>query len=294
MHPSTSKATDDFAEKQVLDLGPAKLCYRRAGQGPALVLLHGFPLSGLTWRNVVPLLAKEFTCYAFDLVGLGCSTSSDLVDFSSPGQAAVLQRALRAAGIESYTLLGNDTGGWVARELALLERERVTHLVLTNTEIPGHRPPWIPMYQFLARLPGSSSVFRGIISSRRIRRSAVAFGGCFTDLDRIDGEVFDLFLKPLITSQERLSDVLRFLVQMRFDRLDRFRELHANLAMPVSFVWSVADPTFPEKDARAMLSRFSNVAGFTSVPRGKLFFYEEHPELLAEAVLRQNDRVRVS
>jgi pimeloyl-ACP methyl ester carboxylesterase len=55
--------------------------------------LHGFPLSGLTWRKLVPALARRFTC--------------------------------------------PDTGGWIALELALLERERVTHLLLTNTEIPG-------------------------------------------------------------------------------------------------------------------------------------------------------------
>jgi pimeloyl-ACP methyl ester carboxylesterase len=80
------------------------------------VLLHGFPLSGLTWRRLVPTLSKRFTCYAFDLVGLGDSRSRAAADFSSPGQGAVMRQALRALGVSSYALLGNDTGGWVARE----------------------------------------------------------------------------------------------------------------------------------------------------------------------------------
>lgn len=279
------QASDEFSNRQFVDVGNARVCYRKTGAGPALVFLHGFPLSGLTWRNVVPKLAKPFTCYAFDLVGLGNTTSSDPSDFSSQGQAAVLQRALLAQGVSSYALMGSDTGGWVARELALLEPERVTHLVLTNTEIPGHRPPWVPFYQRIARLRGSSFVFRRILTSHRVRRSAAAFGGCFEDLDLIDGEFFEQFLSPLVRSQERLSTALRFLLRMKFERLDRFSELHGKLSMPVAFLWGADDPTFPEAIARAMVSQFPNVAHFKSIPNGKLFVYEEQPDTVAESAL---------
>jgi len=196
----------------------------------------------------------------------------------------VMQQALRALGVSSYALLGNDTGGWVARELALLDAGRVTHLALTNTEIPGHRPPWIPLYQRLARLPGSDFGFRRILGSRRLRRSPLAFGGCFADLDFIDGEFEELFVRPLVTQPRRLKSALRFMVLMNFRWLDRLREAHGKLSMPVSFLWGAADPTFPERHARAMLPQFPNVAGFTSVPNAKLFFYEEQPELVARWV----------
>ncbi|HYR90093.1 MAG TPA: alpha/beta hydrolase [Terriglobia bacterium] len=59
-----------------------------------------------------------------------------------------MQGALSALGVSS-SLIGNDSGGWIARELALLEPGQVTRLVLTNTEIPGHRPPWIWLYRWL-------------------------------------------------------------------------------------------------------------------------------------------------
>jgi pimeloyl-ACP methyl ester carboxylesterase len=150
--------------------------------------------------------------------------------------------------------------------------------------MPGHRPPWIRQYQLLARLPGGMVLFQSIVASRRLRRSAIAFGGCFKDLDLIDGEFYDEFLAPLITSRERLARALRFLVYMRFGPLDRFRELHGTLSMPVAFIWGADDPTFPEPAARAMASQFPNVASFTSVPRAKLFFYEEQPELVAGLV----------
>lgn len=280
-----AEAAAEFATRRFVDAGEARVCYRKAGQGPALVLVHGFPLSGLTWRKVVPALAQRFTCYAFDLVGFGDTTSPAAYDFSSEGQGAVIQRALRAIDVSSYALMGNDTGAWIARELALLEPQNVTHLVLTNTEIPGHRPPWIPLYQRLSTLPGASIGFRQVLASRFMRRSGMGFGGCFTNLELIDGEFTELFVAPLVATPNRVASLVQFLVQMKFVRLDRFAQLHGKLTMPVSFVWGAADPTFPEHNARAMISQFPNVAGFASIPSGKLFIQEEFPEQVAALTL---------
>jgi haloalkane dehalogenase len=280
-----SQGTDGFADKRFADLGQGRVCLRTAGRGPALVLLHGFPLSGLTWRKVVPQLAEHFTCYALDLIGLGDSTSPVAADFSSQGQAALFQRVLSAQGVSSYALLGNDTGGWIARELALLDPGRVTHLVLMNTEMPDHRPPWIPLYQRLARLPGSGFVLRHMLGSRGVRRSGMGFGGCFDDLDLIDGEFTDLFVAPILSSPDRLASMLRFLKEMNFARLDRFRDLHGHLSMPVSFLWGAADPTFPEPLARAMASQFPNATGFRTIPKGKLFVQEEQPDTVAQLII---------
>jgi pimeloyl-ACP methyl ester carboxylesterase len=284
MIPSDGAAAE-FATRHFVDVGAARVCYSKVGQGPALVLLHGFPLSGLTWRKVVPALSQRFTCYALDLIGLGGSTSRDAVDLSSPGQAAVFQRALRALDVSTYFLMGNDTGGWIARELALLEPQRVTRLLLTNTEIPGHRPPWIPLYQRLARLPGSRIAFRRVMASRFMLRSPMGFGGCFADLNMIDGEFLQLFIAPILASPERIASLSQFLIQMKFQRLDQFAELHGKLTMPVGFVWGAADPTFPEARARAMTSQFPHVVDFRSIPNGKLFFYEEQPDEVAKLVL---------
>lgn len=275
---------NEFATRHSVEVGRARVCYRKVGQGPALVLLHGFPVSGLTWRHVVPRLAPRFTCYALDLMGLGDSISPEPADFSSEGQAVLFQRVLSTQGISSYALVGNDTGGWIARELALLDPTRVTHLALMNTEIPGHRPPWIPIYQRLVRLPGSRRLLRLLLASRLLRRSGMGFGGCFENRDLIDGEFRDLFLSPLLSSPDRLASMARFLMEMKFSRLDRFRELHAKLSMPVGFLWAAADPTFPEPLARAMASQFPNVVHFWSIPRGKLFVQEEQPDEVARLI----------
>lgn len=261
--------------------GAANIRWRKTGQGPALVFLHGFPLSGEAWDKVVAHLSARFTCITLDLIGLGGSTSTSDGDFSSPGQARAMKAALTELGLSPYGLVGNDTGGWIARELALIDGVRVQRLLLANTEIPLHRPPWIPLYQTLAHWPGTGAGFRLMLRSRAYRRSPMAFGGCFHDLTLLDGAFHTTFIAPLIASSARIEGATRFLRQMKFKRLDEFAQLHAKLAMPVSLVWGADDPTFPVKRARAMMAQFPNAAGFHEVARAKLLVFEERPDEVA-------------
>lgn len=267
-------------------VGKASVHWRREGSGPAIVFLHGFPLSGHTWDQVLPHLRDRFTCYTPDLIGLGQSHSTAGDDYSSPGQARAFQGMLSELGVGSYALVGNDTGGWVARELALVDTPRVSHLILTNTEIPFHRPPWIPMYQVLAHVPGFGGVIRQLLRWRAFRRSSLVFGGCFHDLTHLDGEFHQRFIEPLVSSKERMDGALEFLRKMKFVRLDEFKELHRHLTMPTLFIWGANDPTFPEPAAREMMTQFPHVAGFHSIAKAKLFFYEEHPQEVARRIER--------
>ena len=271
---------------ETVQVGDAAVHWRWDGRGPAVVFLHGFPLSGETWDGVVSRLRDRFTCYAPDLIGLGRSHSAAAADHASQGQARALQGALRRLGVDAYALVGNDTGGWIARELALIDAPRVSRLVLTNTEIPFHRPPWIPMYQALAHVPGFKPAIRQVLRVAALRRSPLVFGGCFHDPARLEGEFHTRFVAPLLESDARLEGARRFLQHMKFARLDEFGRLHRELALPTLFVWGADDPTFPVRRARAMLPQFPNVAGFHEVKDAKLFVYEERPQEVAAQIER--------
>lgn len=281
---STASAAYDAASVQLIDAGDATLAHRRFGSGPALLFVHGFPLHGFTWRHVLPLLAPHFTCHVVDSAGKGDSTWRAETDFEFTGHARRLKAVADQLGLTRYGVVAQDTGATVARCLALADPERVERLVLINTEIPGHRPPWIVPYQYLMRLPGSPLTFRQLLRSRTFLRSGMGFGGCFSNLDLIDGEFHERFVAPYVQSARKTEGMARYLVGLHWHIVDALARRHKELRMPVLLVWGEADPTFPIDRARTMIPQFADCRGLTPVPGTKLLPHEEKPQVVADIV----------
>src|SRR5262249_13260530 len=127
------------APVEQVDTGTATLPCRRFGQGPPILLVHGFPLSGFTWRKVLPELAQRHTCWVPDLPGMGDSRWTEANDFSFPGQGRTLKALVDRLGLEHYSVVAQDTGGTFARYLALDDSGRLEKLVLSQ-----HRDPTPP------------------------------------------------------------------------------------------------------------------------------------------------------
>jgi pimeloyl-ACP methyl ester carboxylesterase len=272
------------APVETVDTGAARLPCRRFGSGPSLLFVHGFPLSGFTWRNLLPELSRHYTCWVPDLPGMGDSDWSDATDFSFPGQGRTLKVLADRLGLERYRVIAQDTGGTFARYLALEDRARVEKLILINTEIPGHRPPWIPLYQFLMLLPGTLAAFSLLLRSRAFLRSGMGFGGCFVDLDLIDGEFHDHVVAPLLQSPKRMEGMSRYLRGAQWGPVDALALDHARLTMPVELLWGADDPTFPLPLARAMVRQFPD-ARLVEIPGAKLLAHEEKPDDVTRAAL---------
>ncbi len=112
--------------------GPAgKLFARVGGEGPPLLLLHGFPQTHAMWHGVAPALAKTHTVVCLDLRGYGWSVAPH-----SEGGAAYSKRAMgedavavmAALGFQQFAIAGHDRGARVAYRLALDHPGRVTNL----------------------------------------------------------------------------------------------------------------------------------------------------------------------
>src|SRR4051812_935760 len=157
------------------DVGDAEIAYRTFGGGDPVLLVHGWPLSGFTFRALIPHLG-EYTAIAVDLPGAGDTRWRPNNDFTFTGQARNLQRFVDAAGLASFHVVAHDTGGTIARALALLAPGRVRSMTLIGTEIPGHRPPWIPLFQRTFALPGADVVFGMLARSNLFVRSSAGFG----------------------------------------------------------------------------------------------------------------------
>jgi haloalkane dehalogenase len=269
---------------QPVDTGTARLAVRRFGRGPALLLVHGFPLSGFTWRKVLPELAARYTCYVPDIPGMGESEWTDATDFSFPGQGHTLKALVDGLGLDRYAVLAQDTGGTFARCLALEDGARIEKLALINTEIPRHRPPWIPFYQFLMRVPGTLPVFSLLLRSRAFLRSGMGFGGCFRDLGLIDGDFHAHVIEPLVRSPQRRDGMRRYLRGAQWEPVDALEHDHRRLTMPVRLIWGADDPTFPVAYAHDMVKQFPD-AHLVEIPAARLLVHEEKPAEVARSVL---------
>ena len=109
---------------------------RHAGTGPAVLLLHGFPQTGLMWRDVAPLLAADFSVIVADLPGYGrsdCPADSDRsAAMAKRAMAAILVQAMRVAGHDRFAVVGHDRGGRVAYRAALDHPAAVTHVAVLD------------------------------------------------------------------------------------------------------------------------------------------------------------------
>ena len=270
VHPAFQSAP------HVVDLGHCRLAYRQLGAGKPVVFLHGYPLSSLTFRHIATGLADGFTCYLPDSPGLGETVWTEQTDFGFRSQAETIKAFIDALGLSSYAIVAHDTGATIARRLALIDPGRVSRMALIGTEIPGHRPPWIPFFQKIAR-PKQTGTFAFLMRQRWFRHSSAAFGGCFADRTLIDGEFFELFLRPLLADPRRITGQTRYLMGIDWALVDSLATGHGQIEAPVLLVWGEDDPVFPVALARAMANQLKHCAGFITIPGGKLFVQEEMP-----------------
>lgn len=114
----------------------ANLHVRRAGSGPPLLLLHGWPEFSLTWEPVMKRLADRFDLIAPDLRGFGDSDKPDGL-FGAADHARDLLALLDALGVERVGLVGHDVGGAVMQALARLAPEQFVGLFFFGFSYPG-------------------------------------------------------------------------------------------------------------------------------------------------------------
>ncbi len=113
-----------------------KLHYLTAGQGPAVILLHGYTQTSRMWRPIIPLLAEKFTVIAPDLPGIGDSgIPADGLDMKT---AAIRVHAFaKSLGVEKARVVGHDIGLMVAYAYAAQFPGEVEKLVVMDAFLPG-------------------------------------------------------------------------------------------------------------------------------------------------------------
>ncbi|MBZ6493688.1 alpha/beta fold hydrolase [Natrinema longum] len=128
---------DDFEHGQARVNG-VKLHYVTAGEGPPLVLLHGWPQTWYEWRDVIPELAADYTVIAPDLRGLGDS-EAPVSGYDKDTVATDVRELVSHLGFddEPIALVGHDWGMPTAYAYAAQYREDVRALCVLEAGLPG-------------------------------------------------------------------------------------------------------------------------------------------------------------
>jgi len=109
------------------------------GEGPPLLLIHGWPQTWYAWRMVMPALARDFRVIAVDQRGIGL-TDKPAGGYDTGSQADDMVALMAALGHRRFAVYGTDTGMPIAYALAADHRDRVQRLVVGEASLAGVAP----------------------------------------------------------------------------------------------------------------------------------------------------------
>ena len=281
-----ARAADLFrsAPDRYVDVGNGQVAVRSVGTGPDVLLVHGWPVSGATWRRLLPALAPHVRCHVVDLVGAGSSRFDRTVRITVGGHAEAVRRVVDALGLTDVAVVGHDSGGLIART-ALAGDPRVRAWGLVDTEQPqgAHWRFW--SFLWIRYVPRFETLLARAVTSRRLRRNEFVLGSAFADRSLLDGEFEEFFLRPLRDDPERRWAAGQLARRFDLGALDRLADLHGRITVPTQLVWGARDPFFPLAWTREMLPGFGGPVDLHVVEQGRLFVHEEFPDEVAAALL---------
>jgi pimeloyl-ACP methyl ester carboxylesterase len=126
-------AMQAHVDKRTVVAGDTTWSYYEGGQGPTIVLLHGFAANKETWLEMAKGLTDHFHVVIPDLPGWGESSRNEGGDYGVPAQAARLEAFAQAAGLQHFLLVGQSMGGAIAGVYAADHPERVAALALMSS-----------------------------------------------------------------------------------------------------------------------------------------------------------------
>ncbi|RAJ82290.1 pimeloyl-ACP methyl ester carboxylesterase [Chitinophaga dinghuensis] len=128
-------------KNQFMDVNGVKIHYVIGGQGPALVLVHGFGQNWYMWNRILPALSKHFTVIAPDLRGVG-ESGKPTSGYDKKTMATDIHTLVEKLGYNSINLAGHDIGLMVAYAYAAQYGNEVKKVAFLDALLPGIEPVW--------------------------------------------------------------------------------------------------------------------------------------------------------
>ncbi len=260
-----------------------RLAYLDIGQGPPVILLHGFGGSMWQWEQQQTALAQTHRVLTLDMIGAGLSDKPDLT-YSPTFMLNTFTAFMDNLNIKQATLIGNSMGAGVAAAMALANPERVNKLVLISgfpanvvesTSSPSyrrfveHRPPiWLAKIGlWMAGRWATEQVLKEIIFDHRLITPILIERSFRNRTDRG-------FLHPLYSQLDHLPE-------WENDYAPRLTQI----SQPTLIIWGTDDRIFPPSVGQTMHATIPN-STYLEVPNSGHIPQWENPQVINPALLQ--------
>lgn len=262
-----------------------------AGNGPAVVLVHGMAGSSTTWKHVLPALAERFTVVAPDLLGHGQS-AKPRGDYSLGAYASGIRDLLVALDVPRASFVGHSLGGGVAMQLAYQFPERCERLALVASGGLGREVN--PLLRAVT-LPGAEFVLP-VLLTPWLRLRAETVGGVLGRLGWRPGSTMTEVWRSYTTltsreGQQAFVHTVRSVIDAAGQRVSALDRLYLAGAVPTLVVWGDRDRVIPVKHAYAAREAMPG-SRLEILPGAGHFLPFESPEWFTRTLVRFLDGTR--
>lgn len=262
------KAVKIFYRK--LNAAGHQIFYRESGpqEAPVLLLLHGYPTSSHMFRNLIPILNKQYHIIAPDLPGFGFSDAPDRKDFeySFANLTKVLQAFIDALELKKFAVYVFDYGAPTGFRLMLANPEKITGFISQNGNAyaEGLGSAWDPVKKYWeSNSLEDRNALRGFVTEQELRFQY--FTGV-ADSELIAPETYTLdqyFLNRPESVEQQLDLIGDY--KNNIALYPAFQEYLRKYQPPALIVWGNKDPYFLPAGAEA----YKN-----DLPNARLKFYD--------------------
>ncbi len=287
VRPEKDPMEEFSRRKRYVEVAGRRIAYVDEGAGEPLLLLHGCPFHSYEWREVIPLLSRQFRVLAPDLLGLG-DTIVDLDDdYRLPQDAEMVRGFLAALGIDSAHMVGHDHGGATALLLMNRAPQLMRTLVLTNIEAYDAWPSAEERgYLKLIVHPISSPIFWALLHLRAVRRYVFSIAAHRREV--LTDDVLDAFVRAHVSTPARWQRLRRFF-RWQLDRDHNQETVRAVESMrkfnkPTLVLWGRRDGNFGESIAHQLAGDIPGVVRIEWLEDSGHLPMLEEPQRYADAV----------
>ena len=219
------------ADATFMEVDHTRVRYLDRGEGPPVVLIHGFNASLDTWTPVVDELAENHRVLALDLRGFGWSGRPEGQDYSPRGQAQLVFEFMDERGVDRADIVAHSWGASVALKMALMQPDRIDRLALYSAWVFDEQ---LPSFFYWSRARGVGEALFALFYRERPEDK---MSQAFYDPYAMDQELVEHTTEML----HRPGTLAAALEATRGQRYDEVEERYTEIEHPTLLLWGRED-----------------------------------------------------